>query len=149
MAAPSPECIFCKIVRREAPASIVREDAATLAFLDIHPISPGHTLVIPKVHAAYVEDLPSGAVGPVLEAAKEISHALRSSGIRCDAVSFYLANGPEAGQEVRHAHLHLIPRWKGDGFGVRVPAGHGRIAERKELDELATKIRSALGRSRG
>jgi len=145
MAASAGDCIFCKIVRREVPASVVREDDSTLAFMDIRPMNPGHVLVIPKAHAVYVEDLPHGAAGPVLEAAKEVSRALRSSGIRCEAVSFYLANGSEAGQEVRHAHLHLIPRWRGDGFGLRTAPGYGRTAGREELDGIAAKIRKAIG----
>src|SRR6266568_2956011 len=77
MAASAEDCIFCKIVRREMPASVVREDDSTLAFLDIRPMNPGHVLVIPKTHAVYVEDLPPGGAGPVLEAAKEVSRALR------------------------------------------------------------------------
>jgi len=77
MAASAEDCIFCKIVRREAPASIVREDASTIAFMDIQPMNTGHVLVIPKAHAEYVEDLPPGGAGPILEAAKEVSHALR------------------------------------------------------------------------
>src|SRR6266540_5554600 len=144
MAAPAGDCIFCKIVRRELPASVVREDDSTLAFMDIRPMNPGHVLVIPKAHAVYVEDLPPGATGPILEAAKDVSRALRSSGIRCEAVSFYLANGSEAGQEVRHAHLHLIPRWRGDGFGLRTAPGYGRIAGREELDGIAAKIRGSI-----
>lgn len=147
MGGSSSDCIFCKIVRREASASIVREDDSTLAFLDIRPMNPGHVLVIPKVHATYIEDLPSGTAGPMLESAREISQALRSSGLRCEAVSFYLANGKEAGQEVLHVHLHLIPRWRGDGFGLRVRSDYGRQAERQELDDLAAKIRAALSRS--
>ena len=147
MAASARDCIFCKIVRREVPASIVRDDSSTLAFMDFRPMNPGHVLVIPKAHAAYVEDLPPEAVGPILEAAREISRAMRMSGIRCEAVTFYLANGTEAGQEVFHVHLHLIPRWRGDAFGLRVRADYGRIADRTELDGLAVKIRTALGRS--
>src|SRR3970040_1263187 len=81
----SGDCIFCTIVRREAPASIVREDADTLAFMDIQPMNPGHVLVIPKTHAAFLEDLPPGQAGPVFEAARKISFALRHSGLRCDA----------------------------------------------------------------
>src|SRR3989475_10190141 len=148
MAASAEDCIFCKIVRREAPASIVREDASTLAFMDILPMNTGHVLVIPKAHAEYIEDLPPGAAGPILEAAKEVSGALRASGIRCEAVSFYLANGKEAGQEVFHTHMHVIPRWRGDGLGLRVRADRGRVADRKDLDNLAAKIRAAMGRSR-
>ena len=65
MAASARDCIFCKIVRREVPASIVRDDSSTLAFMDFRPMNPGHVLVIPKAHAAYVEDLPPEAVGPI------------------------------------------------------------------------------------
>ena len=149
MAASAEDCIFCKIVRREAPASVVREDVSTLAFMDIQPMNTGHVLVIPKAHSALVEDLPPAAVGPILEAAREISRAMRASGIRCEAVSFYLANGKEAGQEVFHVHLHLIPRWRGDGLGLRVRPDRGRVADRKELDEVAAKIRVAIPRSVG
>lgn len=148
MVVSSGDCIFCKIVRREAPASIVREDESTLAFMDIQPMNQGHVLLIPKVHAAYIEDLPNGATGPILEAAREVSRALRTSGIRCEAVSLYLANGREAGQEVFHTHMHVIPRWRGDGLGLRVRPDRGRVADRKELDTLAAKIRAAMGRSR-
>jgi len=148
MPASADDCIFCKIVRREAPASVVREDASTLAFMDIQPMNKGHVLVIPKAHAEYIEDLPPEAVGPILEAAREVSRALRTSGIRCEAVSLYLANGKEAGQEVFHAHMHVIPRWRGDGLGLRVRPDRGRVADRTELDTLAARIRAAMSLSR-
>src|SRR5438094_8912979 len=114
MAASVGDCIFCKIVRREAPASIVREDGSTLAFMDIQPMNPGHVLVIPKAHAAYVEDLPGQAVGPILEASTEILHALRTSGIPCEAVSLYLAHGREAAPEELHVHMNVIPSRRRD-----------------------------------
>ena len=141
---PRPDCIFCDIVRRATPASIVFEDEATLAFLDIRPMTPGHTLVIPKSHAAYLEDLPEGAAGPILETASKIAAALRGSGLRCEAVNLWLANGKAAGQEVFHVHLHVIPRFSGDGFGLRVGPDYGRIADREELDAVAAKIRSGI-----
>src|SRR2546428_13674356 len=144
MAASAEDCIFCKIVRREAPASIVREDAPTLAFMDIQPMHTGHVLVIPKAHAEYIEDLPPGFAGPILEAAKDVSRALRASGIRCEAVSLYLANGQEAGQEALHTHMHVIPRRRRDGLGPRVRAGRGRLADWKEPGTLAAKMRSAM-----
>ena len=62
MSSPDPDCIFCKIVRRDAPASVVYEDDTTLAFMDLRPVTAGHTLVIPKAHGAYLEDLPEGGV---------------------------------------------------------------------------------------
>src|SRR5437867_11106160 len=122
MAASVGDCIFCKIVRREAPASIVREDGSTLAFMDIQPMNPGHVLVIPKAHAAYVEDLPGEAVGPILQASTEIPHALRTSGIRREAVSLYVAHGREAGQELFDVQMHVIPRQRGDGLRLGVRA---------------------------
>jgi diadenosine tetraphosphate (Ap4A) HIT family hydrolase len=140
-----PDCIFCKIVKREAPASIVYEDEATLAFMDIRPMLPGHTLVIPKSHAAYLEDLPKDSSGPILESARKVAAALPRSGLRCEAVNLWLANGKEAGQEVFHVHFHVLPRFRGDGFGIRTGPGYGRMPERVELDSAAEKIRRAIG----
>lgn len=145
----SADCIFCKIVRREAPASIVREDETTLAFLDLRPMNAGHVLVIPKTHGVLLQQLPPGSAGPLFEAAREVSVGLRGSGLRCDAISMYLADGREAGQEIAHVHLHLIPRFEGDGFGLRVTPGYGRTASREQLDEIAGMIRRALEPSHG
>ena len=135
MSSSDPDCIFCKIVRHDAPASVVYEDDTTLAFMDLRPVIAGHTLVIPKAHGAYLEDLPEGGVGPILETARKVAAALRRSGLKC-----------EAGQEVFHVHVHAIPRFRGDGFGLRAPPGSGRTAERNELDQVAAKIRGAIGR---
>ena len=144
MPAASPNCIFCKIIRREAAASIVLEDDITLAFMDILPMTPGHTLVVPKSHAAYIEDMREGNVGPILETARKVAAALRRSGLRCEAVNLYLANGKEAGQEVFHVHMHVIPRFRGDGFGIRVGPDYGRVAAREDLEAIAAKIRDAI-----
>ena len=144
MPTSAQDCIFCKIVRRESPASIVYEDDATLAFMDIRPMIRGHTLVIPKSHAAYLEDLSRDSAGPILETAKRIAAALRRSGLRCEAVNLWLANGKEAGQEVFHVHFHVLPRFRGDGFGIRAGLDYGRMPERTELDATAAKIRTAI-----
>ena len=146
MPSTDPDCIFCKIIRREAPASIVYEDDATLAFMDIRPVTAGHTLVVPKAHGAYLEDLPEGSVGPILETARKVAAALRRSGLRCEAVNLWMANGREAGQEVFHVHIHAIPRARGDGFGLRAPPGSGQTADREELNLVASKIRGVIGR---
>ncbi len=139
-----PDCIFCKIVRHETPASIVHEDAGSLAFMDIRPINPGHVLVVPKDHAPSLADLPPSAGGRLFERAMAVATALRKSGLRCEGVNVHLADGEAAGQEVFHVHLHVFPRYRGDGFGLRVGPDYGRIADRKELDDLARKIRTVL-----
>jgi len=141
------DCVFCRIASGRAIASVVREDATTLAFMDIRPMNPGHVLVIPKAHATLLQELPPGSSAPVLEAAREISAALRRSDVRCDAVSLYLADGREAGQEVSHVHLHVIPRFRGDGFGLRVGPTYGAMPPREDLDAQAHRIRTALGSS--
>ena len=105
---------------------------------------PGHTLVIPKSHAAYLEDLPKDSSGPILESARKVAAALRRSGLPCEAVNLWLANGRAAGQEVFHVHFHVLPRFRGDGFGIRAGPGYGRTPERAELDSTAEKIRRAL-----
>ncbi|MCI4371756.1 MAG: HIT family protein [Thermoplasmata archaeon] len=128
------------------PASIVYEDAATLAFMDIRPMIRGHTLVIPKVHAASLEELPKESSGPILETARKVATALRHSGLRCDGVNLWLADGTAAGQEVFHVHFHVLPRFRGDGFGIRVGVDSGRIAERADLDASGAKIRDAISR---
>jgi histidine triad (HIT) family protein len=144
MPPPDPNCVFCKIVRREGPASIVAEDAVTLAFLDIRPMAVGHTLVIPKAHAPYLEDLPRESVGPIFETARRMASALRGSGLPCEAVNLWLANGKEAGQQVFHVHVHVIPRFHGDGFGIRVGSDYGRTSTREDLEAVAAKIRRAV-----
>ncbi len=141
------DCIFCKIARREAPAGIVAEDADTLAFLDIQPMTPGHALVIPKRHAAALGELPAALGGKVFAMAMAVAAALRRSGLKCEGVNVYLADGPAAGQEVPHVHLHVVPRFAGDGFGLRVPPGYGRRLSSEERDAIAAKVRAAMAPS--
>lgn len=136
-------CIFCKIVRHELPASIVSEDESTLAFLDICPINPGHLLVIPKAHAAHLADLPPGEGGRLFEMARELAGALRRSGVKAEGVNVHLADEEVAGQEVFHVHLHVYPRYAGDGVGLRMGPRYGTMPKREELDRLAEAIRAA------
>lgn len=142
---PDATCIFCKIVRRELAASVVAEDDQTLAFLDIRPISPGHSLVVPKVHAARLADLPPGTGGRVFEMARELAGALYRSGVKCEGVNFHLADGEVAGQEIFHVHLHVYPRYAGDGVGLRMGPRYGTMPKREELEKLAAAIRTAAG----
>ena len=143
MADASPtDCVFCKIVRREVPASVLAEDGDTMAFLDIRPINPGHFLVIPKAHAAHLADLPAGEGGRLFEMAGRLAPALYRSGVKCEGVNFHLADGEVAGQEVLHVHLHVYPRYAGDGVGLRMGSRYGAMPRREELDKLAAAIRA-------
>lgn len=138
------DCIFCRIVRREAPASFVYEDETVVAFVDTTPINPGHCLVVPKRHAGYLSDLDPEDGASIFKAAQKVSKGLSESGLRCDGVNFHLADGAAAGQEVFHVHLHVIPRWRDDGAGYRRPPGYGAHPPRSELDVVAQRIKAGI-----
>ncbi len=138
-------CVFCKIVRRELPASVLAEDEHSLAFMDIRPINPGHFLVIPKAHAAHLADLPSGTGGRIFEMARDLAAGLYRSGVKCEGVNVHLADGEVAGQEIFHVHLHVYPRYAGDGVGLRMGPRYGTMPKREELERLAASIRAAAG----
>lgn len=138
------DCNFCRIVRPEAPASFVFENDIVAAFLDTTPITAGHTLVIPKRHAAYLAELLESQSGPIFEAGKRIAAAMRGSLVHCEGVNFHLADGAAAGQAVFHLHLHVIPRSRDDGAGLRRPASYGEHPPRRELDAIAQAIRDRL-----
>jgi len=140
-------CIFCKIALREAPASVLAETDRTVAFLDIRPITPGHALVIPKAHAAFLEDLRPEDGRAIFATGQALAAALRRSGLRCEGVNFHLADGEAAGQEVFHVHLHVFPRFRGDGVGLRMGPGYGSMPSRAELDATGAAIRTHLAAS--
>jgi histidine triad (HIT) family protein len=144
MAAESADCIFCKIVHGEIPASIVAETASVLAMMDIQPVNPGHMLVIPKAHAAYLADLDGKIGGDIFQLGMRVAASLRHSGLRCDGVNLFLADGKVAGQEVFHVHLHVIPRFESDGFGLRFAPKYGEHPAREELARIAASIKGAI-----
>lgn len=112
------ECIFCGIAAKKIPASVVYEDKDIIAFMDINPLSEGHTLVVPKRHSELVYQMGKNEAGALMEAAHTVSAAIRKSGIPCDGINFVVSDGRAAGQEVPHVHMHLIPRLSGDGYEV-------------------------------
>ena len=109
----SAACIFCRIVAREVPATIVYEDDRVVAFLDIHPVNFGHLLVVPKDHHPTLMDLPEDCATAVARVVPRLSRAIRAA---TDAPGLHLVvnNGAAAGQTVDHVHWHLIPRFVGD-----------------------------------
>ena len=140
-------CVFCRIGRRELPASVVHEDPFTVAFLDIRPINEGHSLVIPRAHAAGLADLDPATGGRLFETAMRVAAALRGSGVRCEGVNIHLADGEAAGQEVFHVHLHVFPRYEGDGFHLRFPPRYADPPDRSTLEATAARLREAIGRA--
>jgi len=140
-----PDCIFCGILSGLAPASIVHRDGVCTAFLDIQPVNPGHVLVVPNRHAAYLADLDEDTGAHMFRIAQRLAAALRRSGVKCEGVNFFLADGEAAMQEVFHVHLHVFPRFAGDGFGLKFGPNYRNRPERAELDRIASEIQAALG----
>ncbi len=137
-------CIFCDIIAGKAPASIVYEDDVVIAFMDLFPINPGHTLVVAKKHIARVTELDDATAARMMAVARDIAAAIYRSPIRADGVNLTLADGAAAGQEVPHAHLHVIPRYRGDGFHCTRSGGLHQ-ASRAQLEEKASILKKALG----
>jgi diadenosine tetraphosphate (Ap4A) HIT family hydrolase len=138
------QCIFCRIVRGEAEAHVVyREDRVT-AFLDIHPVTRGHLLVVPHTHAPDLASLEPRDAAAMMVAARHLAGAVRRAPLGVDGVNLHLADGAVAGQSVFHAHLHVIPRYAGDGFGFRRPLG-GTESAPADLAAVAEQIRSRAG----
>jgi diadenosine tetraphosphate (Ap4A) HIT family hydrolase len=138
------DCTFCGILAGDIPASRVDEDDRSLAFLDIAPFSVGHTLVVPKSHEPSIRRLAEPDAAAMWRTARRVARAMRGALTECEGVSFLAADGEAAGQEVPHAHLHVVPRRAGDGLGFRLPPNHGAHEPRSTLDAIAERIRRAI-----
>lgn len=134
-------CIFCKIVAGQIPARIVRQNEKAMAFLDAFPLAAGHVLVVPKAHYQKVQDMAPADSQAVFQLVHEITGRVESaSGAPASTIAVH--NGREAGQEVPHAHVHIVPRRQGDGAGPI----HSMFKNRpklsaQEMDALADKMR--------
>ncbi|OHA21497.1 MAG: HIT family hydrolase [Candidatus Taylorbacteria bacterium RIFCSPHIGHO2_01_FULL_51_15] len=131
-------CIFCKIIKGELPCTKVYEDADVLAFLDIKPVNPGHTLVIPKRHYVSIHDMPDELVGKVAIVAKKVADAILRIGSK--GVNIGMNNGEAAGQVVFHAHVHIMPRYGKDKFSLWV----GKEYDGNERQVVAERIKAEL-----
>jgi len=107
-------CLFCKIATKIIPSAIIYEDALVLAFLDIHPISPGHTLVVPKIHAENILDLPDNQIEPFFQTVKKVV-ALLQEKLGSKGFTIGINHGRISGQVIDHLHVHIVPRHEGDG----------------------------------
>lgn len=130
-------CLFCKIIAGEISSYHVYEDDHVFAVLDVQPRSLGHTLVLPKVHAANILDLPDGEIGPLFRGVKLITEKLRAA-FSPDGFTIGINHGKTAGQAVEHLHVHIIPRWVGDG-GSSI---HSVVTNppQESLEQVAKKI---------
>jgi histidine triad (HIT) family protein len=133
------ECIFCEIVARRAPCHPVYEDDLVLGFMDLFPVAPGHTLVIPKQHAENLFEIRTECLAAVSRTSQALALGIRKA-LDPDGVMVMQLNGAAAGQTVFHYHTHLIPRAEGSVLSL-----HPRIpGNAEELESMASKIRSAL-----
>lgn len=135
-------CLFCKIVARTEPASIVYDDATTLAFINIRQGNAGHVLVIPKPHFETIDQLPLDLAGDVFKTVVRVSQAIKQT-IHPDGMNLWQSNGEGAGQEIPHVHIHLFPRMNGDDR-VQFYKVFPPHAERDYLDQLAEQIRGGF-----
>ncbi|MCA0423099.1 MAG: HIT family protein [Proteobacteria bacterium] len=142
MVAPAydPNNIFAKILRGEIPCHKVYEDEHVLAFMDIMPRGDGHTLVIPKVAARNILDLPAEAFAPLMAGVQKVARAAKAA-LDADGITLQQFSEPAGGQVVFHIHFHVIPRWN----GVRLRPHTGEMAPGAELAGFAKKIAAAIG----
>jgi len=136
----SQDCVFCKIVAGEIPAEKVYEDPDALAFVDINPLAPGHTLLVPKRHYERVGDAPPDVMAAVGKALPEVSRGVAAA-TEAEGLNVFISDGRVAGQVIPHVHVHVVPRRAGDGVKLRwAPGSYGE----GELAKVAASIRSAL-----
>ena len=133
------DCIFCKIIADELPSTKIYEDSDVLAFLDIKPVNPGHTLVIPKKHFESIHDTPDELVAKTIIVAKKIAGAIQKN-LGATGVNIGMNNGSAAGQIVFHAHIHIMPRYGKDLLKLWT----GKEYQEGEKDLVAKKIKTAL-----
>jgi len=141
-------CIFCAIVEGRIPSHKIYEGERVLAFLDVHPSTLGHTLVIPKVHVARVEDLEREDAKALFKALHGLVGGIQRA-MGAPASTIGINNGRESGQEIPHVHIHVIPRSTGDRGGiVQGIASSSVSSDQEELSDIAERIRASISDQR-
>ena len=133
----SDTCIFCKIIQKKAPASIVYEDKRIIAFMSIQPINVGHTLVIPKKHYENIYEITEEEIGQLYRIVKKITKAIKTS-IEAEGIRIIQNNGKAAGQVIFHMHVHIIPMYNNNIWN------HPQNRDTNMLDQDAKKIQKLL-----
>lgn len=139
-----PHTVFKAVLAGRLPASFVYRDALVSAFMDIQPVTPGHVLVVPNVKAATLAELPPETGAQMFRVGQRVAAAIRASGLACEGVDLFLADGVAAGQTVFHLHLHVFPRYVGDGFAFKLPERYYNPPPREDLAHNAELIAAQL-----
>ena len=136
------ECVFCKIIRGESEACFVHSDDSVVAFMDIQPITQGHMLVVPREHYVLMKDVPDQVAMHTFRVARNLAstseHVLAAGG-----VNLFVADGEVAFQDVPHFHVHVIPRYAQDGFGLTFPDTYTNPPSRAQLHAIAAALHAA------
>jgi histidine triad (HIT) family protein len=135
-------CDFCAIARGEGTATLVADGPDWVAFFPLDPATTGHTLIVPRSHVSDYWHADPSLVSSLATAALELGHAIQNT-LSPDGMNLITSSGSAAEQSVFHLHLHLVPRWKSDGFGaIWPPVGHA--APDRVLDDVADTLRTAF-----
>jgi histidine triad (HIT) family protein len=138
------DCLFCRIAEGVVPASVIYSDENIMAFLDAQPVNPGHVLVIPRAHVRELSELDPEVGGQMFKVVMIVAEGLKKSGLKCEGVTLLLGDKWAVPRLFPHVHLHVIPRFKGDGFEQKYGPSYGLKPRRKELDTVAEQIRRAI-----
>jgi histidine triad (HIT) family protein len=133
-------CIFCKIVAGQIPSFKLLEDDKTIAFMDINPVNPGHSLSVAKGHWPMVDTIPTDVLGAVAATAQKVAKAVMSE-LKPNGVNLLQANGPGAGQSVPHLHIHIMPRRPNDGVALNWEYKPG---DKAEIEAIYKRLKAAL-----
>lgn len=133
------ECLFCSIINKKVLCTTVYENESLIAFLDIHPVNKGHTLIVPKTHSADLLSSDDALLSNLMPSVKFIAGAVMK-GVGADACNVSTNNGSAAGQVIFHLHWHIVPRFSDDGLKL----WHGKEYKEGEMEEVAGNIRKHL-----
>jgi histidine triad (HIT) family protein len=132
------DCVFCQIIAGESPASIFYEDDIVVGLMTISPVTTGHAMIIPKQHASSLADMDEKTGQHLWTITQRTAAAIRKSGVKCEGINLFLADGEVAFQEIFHVHMHVFPRFEGDQFTL--VADWSQKPSRGELDQVAQRI---------
>ncbi len=135
------DCIFCKIISGEIPSVKIYEDDRVLAFMDINPLNDGHILIIPKAHAATIHEISDADFLAVMSATHKLAAAVQKT-LAPEGINILQLNGEAANQVVPHLHVHIVPRWSGDG--LTVSQWNLAPGDMEKIKELADQIKSEI-----